>query len=137
VTTPVTIAAHRTPPAFEPPFFLMMDWLNVIFFAGIVWAGVALRGASDWHRRLMLASAFFVMLPGVGRISLILDTGPLGMFGMILVLWLVAAVYDWMTRGRPHLAYAWAFGAFVVMVAITGPLAMSSPVIALTHYLQG
>lgn len=137
LTPPATIAAHRVPAAFSDSFFLMMDWLNVVWFAGMVWAGVLLRRATDWHRRLILGSAFIVMLPGIGRLSLLLDRGPIALFGMILPLWLAAVIYDWITRGRPHPAYAWGFGAFVLMIAITDPLAQSAPVQAFTHYLAG
>src|ERR1700761_647982 len=49
-----TLAAihHRIPPFFEINVFLVMDWLTVLVFAGLTWAGVRMRRRMDWHRRL-------------------------------------------------------------------------------------
>jgi len=80
-----------------------MDWLTVLVFAGLTWAGVRMREQSDWHRRLMLCGALQVMTPGLGRIL------PLPLLGswMLWAIWLAvmvfasaALIYDLVTRAR-------------------------------------
>lgn len=137
-----TLAAitHRVPPFFETNVFLVMDWMTVLVFAGLTWAGVRLRGATDWHRRLMLCGAIMVMGPGIGRLL------PLPFLGTWIV-WAVWAstvpfmaaslIYDIATRGKVHPAYYWGFGVITLSVALIRPLAFTAPMLALTRYLAG
>jgi len=131
---------HRTPPFFEPNVFLVMDWMTVIVFAGLTWAGVRNRNRTDWHRRLMLCGAIQVMTPGVGRLL------PLPLLGtwVIWTIWAIMAVYmsaaviyDLATRGRIHPAYGWGFGAITLGTALMRPLAFTPPMLALTAALTG
>jgi len=131
---------HRIPPVFEPNVFLVMDWLTVLVFAGLTWAGVRMRHNSDWHRRLMLCGAIQVMTPGVGRLL------PLPLLGSWIVwgIWAVMAVYvgaamiyDLVTRGKVHPAYYWGFGTITLAVALMRPLAFTAPMLALTAWLMG
>jgi len=136
----LTAINHRIPPFFEPNAFLVMDWFTVLTFAGLTLAGVAMRGRTDWHRRLMLCGAIQVMTPGVGRLL------PLPLLGtwivwsiwaVMLVYVAVAMIYDLRTRGKVHPAYFWGFGAITVSVALMRPIAFSPPMLSLTHYLMG
>jgi hypothetical protein len=137
-----TLAAihHRIPPFFETNVFLVMDWMTVLVFAGLTWAGVRNRNRTDWHRRLMLCGAIQVMTPGVGRLL------PLPFMGTWILwsIWAVMAVYvavamtyDLVTRGKVHPAYYWGFGAITLSVALMRPLAFSPPMLALTAALSG
>jgi hypothetical protein len=138
-----TLAAinHRIPFFFEPNTFLVMDWLTVLVFAGLTWAGVRNRGRTDWHRRLMLAGAIQVMTPGIGRLV------PLPFIPPAYQLWTIwacllpfmaaALIYDLRTRGKVHPAYGWGFGAITLSVALMRPIAFTPPMLALTHYLMG
>ena len=99
---------HRIPFFFEPNVFPIMDWMILLSFAGLTWAGVRLRGATEWHRRLILCGAIILMTPGTGRLV------PLPSVGgwVLLVTWATmlpfmaaAAIYDWRTRGTLHPAY--------------------------------
>ena len=138
-----TLAAitHRIPPFFETNTFLVMDWMTVLVFAGLTWAGVVNRERTDWHRRLMLCGAIQVMTPGIGRLL------PLPLIPSAYLLWAIwatllpfmaaAAIYDVRTRGRVHPAYAWGFGAITLGTALMRPLAFSPPMLALTKYLTG
>jgi hypothetical protein len=137
-----TLAAihHRIPPFFEVNVFLVMDWTIVAVFAGLTWAAVRLRGASDWHRRLMLCGAVQVMVPGLARLM------PLPLMGS-WILWDIwagllpfvaaALIYDLRTRGKVHPAYLWGFGAILLGVALIRPIAFSPPLLALTKHLAG
>lgn len=137
-----TLAAinHRIPPFFEVNVFLVMDWTTVLVFAGLTAAAVLLRGASDWHRRLMLCGTLQVMTPGIGRLL------PLPLLGgwMLWAIWGVVAMFvgiaagfDLATRGRVHPAYGWGFGAITLGVALMRPIAFTPPMLALTSYLTG
>jgi hypothetical protein len=123
-----TLAAinHRIPPVFEPNVFLVMDWMTVIVFAGLTWAGVRNRLRTDWHRRLMLCGAIIVMTPGVGRLL------PLPLLGTWII-WTIWAA----TRGRVHPAYAWGFGTITLAIALIRPIAFTPPLLALTAKLMG
>ena len=135
-----TLAAihHRIPPFFETNVFLVMDWLTVLVFAGLTWAAVRLRGASDWHRRLMLAGAIQVMTPGLGRLLPLPLMGTWMLWGIwagMLPFMAAALIYDLRTRGKVHPAYYWGFGAITLAVALMRLIAFSAPMLALTNYL--
>jgi hypothetical protein len=138
--TTLSVANHRVPPFFEPNVFLVMDWLTVIVFAGLTWAGVRMRGSPDWHRRLMLCGAIQVMTPGVGRLlpMPLLGSWSLWVIWLVMTVYLAAAmIYDLATRGKVHPAYFWGFGTITLAVAVMRPLAFSPPVLALTAALTG
>lgn len=137
-----TLAAinHRIPPFFETNVFLVMDWMTVAVFAGLTWAGVRLRGATDWHRRLMLCGAIEVMGPGIGRLLPLPFMGTWilwGVWAATVPFMLAALIYDVATRGKVHPAYYWGFGAITLGVALMRPLAFTPPMVALAHYLAG
>lgn len=137
-----TLAAinHRIPPFFEINVFLVMDWLTVLVFAGLTWAGVRMRHRTDWHRRLMLCAAIMIMTPGAGRLL------PLPLLGTWIIwsIWLimlvyigVAVTYDLVMRGKVHPAYFWGFGAITLATALMRPLAFTPPMLAITAALTG
>ena len=137
-----TLAAinHRIPSFFEPNVFLVMDWLTVLVFAGLTWAGVRMRARTEWHRRLMLCGAFQVMTPGLGRMVPLPLLGTWGLWTIWLVMACFASaamIYDMVTRGKVHPAYLWGFGTITLAVAVMRPLAFSPPMLALTQYLTG
>ena len=135
-----TLAAihHRIPPFFEPNVFLVMDWLTVLVFAGLTWAGVRMRENTDWHRRLMLCGALQVMTPGLGRLVPLPLLGTWMLWGIWLAMMVFASaavIYDLVTRGKVHPAYYWGLGAITLAVALMRPLAFSPPMLALTAAL--
>ena len=139
VNTLATIT-HRVPAFFELNVFLVMDWMTVLLFAGLTWAAIWLRGASDWHRRLMLCGAIEVMTPGLGRIIPLPLLGTWMLWGVwaAQLLYIGAAViYDLRTRGKIHHAYYWGFGTITLGTAVARPLAFTAPMLALTQYLAG
>ncbi len=74
----VTTALGRTPPVFYAPYFLALNLLTPVFFAGFVIAAITLRKRTDWHRRLMLAAIVIVTEPALGRLSLLIAVPALG-----------------------------------------------------------
>ncbi|MEO9130521.1 MAG: hypothetical protein ABI240_04870 [Sphingomonas sp.] len=138
--TTLSAIHHRTPFFLQPNVFLLMDWLTVLVFAGLTWAGVRMRARTDWHRRLMLCGAIQIMTPGVGRILPMPLLGEWQLWAIWLVMMVfasVAMVYDLVTRGRVHPAYVWGFGTITLSVALMRPLAFTPPMLALTAWLMG
>lgn len=121
VLTPMNLAAHRAPPFFTPAYFLALDWLNIVTFGALLYAAIRNRRRTDWHRRLMLCATICVMAPAWGRfivLSGIPMTAPIDV-AFLLPYVLVAMVFDWVNRGRVHVAYLWGGGALVLFAAGT------------------
>jgi hypothetical protein len=140
VFTAADVHTHRVPPFFEPNFFLVMDWLNVVVFAGLVWAAVRLRTRSDWHKRLMLGAMINLTAPAWGRLILPIVADQRGVWLIALALlgyFAVAMLYDRRTRGEVHPAYWWGAGLLVAWHALSFLLAPLAPVVALTAQLAG
>ncbi len=117
VLTPVNLATHRSPPFFTPPYFLALDWSNIVVFGVLVYAAVRNRSRTDWHRRLMLCATICVMAPAWGRLIVLSGlpmTAPLNV-ALLMPYVLVAMVFDWVNRGRVHGAYLWGGGALVAL----------------------
>lgn len=121
VLTPMNLAAHRAPPFFTPPYFLALDWTNILVFGALVYAAVRNRRRTDWHRRLMLCATLCVMAPAWGRLIVLSGnamTAPVNV-ALLLPYLLVAMVFDWVNRGRVHVAYLWGGGALVFVAVAT------------------
>ena len=118
VLTPLTLAVGRSPPFFTPAYFLALDWVNILVFGALLYAAVANRRRTDWHRRLMLCATVCVIAPAPGRLIVLAGypmTAALDV-AMLLVFIFVAMLYDWFNRGRVHVAYVWGVAALVLMV---------------------
>lgn len=127
LVTCYSVAAHRSPPFFEPAFFLVTDLNTVLTFYGLTLAAIVLRHRTDWHRRLMLSGTIFLTAPAWGRlIPLPLLGGELGVWAIlaaqVLVYYGFAVGYDLRTRRSVHPAYLWGIGASVAAVALIKPL---------------
>ena len=127
-----SLALHRSPPFFTPAFFLALDWMNVVTFAGLVIAGLANRRRTDWHRRLMLCATVSVMAPALGRIlvwqgAMTAWTNAASLLAYIIV----AMIADGLIRGRIHPAYLWGSGAIVAWALSIEILTRLPPFVAL------
>ncbi|HMA10421.1 MAG TPA: hypothetical protein VKO83_00945 [Steroidobacteraceae bacterium] len=133
VLTPVNLATHRSPPFFTPPYFLALDWLNILVFAGLIYAAIRNRRRTDWHRRLMLCATICIMAPAWGRLIVLSGhtmTAPLNV-ALLLVYVAVAMLFDWSNRGRVHVAYLWGGGVLVLWAVATELLSRVPPFAAL------
>jgi hypothetical protein len=131
---------HRSPPGFGAAYLIALDACAVLAFVGLTWAGVALRGRSDWHKRLILGGTICIIAPGLGRFvpEALVDTRIAYMlFPAHLFFFAVAAVYDLRTRGRVHPAYFWGLGALVLMTVLPTMIVDAPPLVALVHWLGG
>jgi hypothetical protein len=142
LVTCFAIEAHRSPPFFQPNFFLAMDLITVLTFYAFTLAAIRLRQRTDWHRRLMLSGTIFLTAPAWGRLL------PLPLLGEDLGVWAILAAqllfffgvavrHDLVTRGRVHPAYFWAVGGSVAAVALMKPLSALPFVVAWAEKLTG
>ncbi|HTK71346.1 MAG TPA: hypothetical protein VL331_02455 [Croceibacterium sp.] len=141
VVTALDVNTHRVPPFFQPNYFLMMDWLNMIAFGGLVIAAVRMRNrSSDWHKRLMLGAMLQLIAVAWGRLILPFLFDQRGIWLVMLALLAyfgVAMAWDKRNRGAVHPAYYWGAGTLVVWVSLSFALADLPPVLALTKSIAG
>jgi len=129
---------HIVPPFFPPGIFLVMNFIDVAFFGGLVAAGVAMRRQAEWHKRLMLCATILLLGPGLGRLLPMSSFGaaaPLVMFGVQDAILLAGPVADLVMRRRLHPAYYWGVGVVVLSQLLTPPLGFSPPVLALAKLI--
>ena len=101
-------------PARADPQFISINITDMLGFATLAGAGIALRRDSSAHKRLMLLSTLYLSTAGFARLWL-LTIGPAGtgsFWGFFLaynlggdVLIAMLGLYDLATRGRLHPAY--------------------------------
>jgi hypothetical protein len=135
--TAKTVALARAPPFFTPAYFLALDWLNALFFLGLVGWAVHLRRQSDWHRRLMLCATVCVGIPGFARL-IILTVPPPDVLKQLLAaaLFLTPALtFDLVTRRRIHPAYVGGIGALLLMGLLVEPISRLAPLAAFAEWL--
>lgn len=139
--TAMDVHTHRAPPFFQPNYFLMMDWLNMVVFAALAWSAVRLRNRSDWHKRLMLGAMLNLLSVALGRLVLppLWDERGIWLVMAILLVFYfgTAMLFDKRTRGSVHSAYYWGAGGLVAWVTVAFAVAWTPPVLALTKSLGG
>jgi hypothetical protein len=130
-----SVAAGRSPPPiFSAAMLFVMDEINVLLFAGLVAAGLALRRRSDWHRRLLLSATVCIIAPALGRLT-VLSIGfswPAIILAQLALL-AVAAAFDLRTRGRIHPGLLWGGGTIAAMGLVVPPLAELPAAIAFAN----
>src|SRR3546814_7813602 len=63
-TTVVLAREGRVPFFFTPAYFLILNPVTVFTFAGLLWAGIAMRRHTEWPRRLISCGMSFLLAPG-------------------------------------------------------------------------
>ena len=140
VVTAMDVKTHRVPPFFQPNYFLVMDWLNMVAFAGLVTAAVRLRNRADWHKRLMLGAMLQLIAVAWGRLTLPFIFDQRGVWLVLLILlgyFAVGMAWDKRHRGTVHPAWLWGAGTLVVWVTLSFATASLPPVLALAKSLGG
>ena len=138
--TAMDVRTGRVPPFFEPNYFLVMDWLNLIAFAALAWTAVHLRARSDWHKRLMLGAMINLLSVAVGRIVLVFVWDQRGMFvvmAILLAYFAVGMAWDKRHRGSVHPAYFWGAGSVLLWIPLSFAVQSLPQVLALTARLAG
>lgn len=123
-----TVHYDYIPSFFPPAIFLVMNLIGIGVFAAFVFAGIALRKRSEWHKRLMLGATVSILGPGLGRLLPMPEFGaaaPLVLFGVGMVFALAGPVADLVVRRRVHPAYYWVVCTIAVSQLAIAPLAFS------------
>ncbi len=131
LTTAYTVQRGLTPPIFTPAFFLVLNPLGVTCFAAMVWAAVAVRANTGWHRRLIYCAMASIMGPAFGRLL----PPPLTMSANGIVI-LVAALCSFIAIGmirdrirHRHVHPAWLVGlAAIILQWVAFDLIAKSPI---------
>jgi hypothetical protein len=92
------------PPGIDPLSWLAVPLIDMLFFAGLVAAGVAWRGRPQVHKRLMLVATLLFLQAALGRFQPF-PPGFLNGEGMTLVAFAPAfalVAWDLAQRGRVH-----------------------------------
>ena len=126
--------------------FAIVPFGGIAFFAVVFAVGVAMARRSDVHKRMMLLAAisildaavarwflFFLAPPGaVGPPPVAVTIAPALSAYLLIV---VAILFDWRTRGRPHPVYLIGGGALVALKFIQLPLSGSAAWLSFAGWL--
>ena len=117
----VTVAMVRrgaVPFFFQPLYFLIMDPLTLLTFAGLAAAAIHLRRKTQWHRRLMFCGMSILLGPGIGRLipmPLLIPYAGWAVFAVVILFPIAGIARDLRREGRVHPAWWWGLGTIVVM----------------------
>jgi hypothetical protein len=122
--------------------FFIVPISTVFLFAGFVTAAMIRRRRTDWHKRLMLVATASLLNAAIARFFFLAFTGggpgmrpgfgpaqpaanalvPGLLADSVIVL---AMMFDWRTRGRPHPAYLWGLGITLAVQILRGPVSQT------------
>ena len=140
VTTAECLVMGRVPFFFRDGQFLMLDWISVLGFGGLVAAAIALRADSGWHKRLMLSAMISITGPAFGRLlpmPLLGNYDVFAVFCCISALFIVTVALDPTRRHALHPAWLWGGGVIVLVEVLIESLGDSAPVAAIVAMLKG
>jgi hypothetical protein len=118
-----------------PPFLreFVADLLSwALLTAGLFGTSIAFVSKPEVHKRLMLLASFVILTAAFARIIQLIDGDMTRLQRNDLTavpvdaLVLVAILFDWKWRGKPHPAYLWG-GAAIVFVQVATLLLRATP----------
>jgi hypothetical protein len=113
------------PPGVDPLAFLAIPLGDMLVFAVLLSAALALRRNKEAHKRLMLLAYTAILVAAVARFPGVLPLGPLWFFGLtFLPILALGLIYDLMTRRQLHPAYLW--GGALLILSVPVRLAIST-----------
>ncbi|MES2987204.1 MAG: hypothetical protein V4808_04800 [Pseudomonadota bacterium] len=101
---------------FTPGYFLIMNPMTVLTFAGLTTAAIVLRKQTGWHRRLHYCGMALLMGPAIGRllpVPFLIPWAGMVVFAVIMIFPLIGVAADWRRNGRVHPGWIWGIGAMV------------------------
>ena len=119
--------------------FFIVPMSAVLLFAVFVTAAIVNRRRSDWHKRFMLVATASLLNAAIARFFFLAATGggpgmrpgmgpprppefalTAGLLADTVIV--LAMLFDWRTRGRPHAAYLWGLGVVLTVQILRGPI---------------
>lgn len=135
--TYITVASvrdGRTPFFFQPGYFLVLNPLSILVFAGLASAAIVMRRHTQWHRRLMFCAMTEILGPGFGRIlplPLLIPHAAWAVFAAIMLFPIAGIMRDMRLYGRVHPAWWWGTATLIVAQVATDLISFSPAGIAL------
>jgi hypothetical protein len=120
-------------PGIDPRTFLVVPLGDMVAFAFFLAAGFYFRRSTETHKRLMLLATMSLLPAAFGRIvalsgvSFLMRGGPFSIYGLVLVLVILGAAYDFATRRGVHPVYIWGGLAIAVSVPLRLVIGGSGP----------
>ncbi|MET0307743.1 MAG: hypothetical protein ABW023_03460 [Sphingomonas sp.] len=102
---------------FTPAYFLVMDCLAVLSFAGLSTAAILLRRRTEWHRRLHYCGMATLTGPGFGRLlplPFLIPNAGWAVFAAIMIFPAIGILADKRRTGTVHPAWWWGAGTMIV-----------------------
>ena len=128
----VTVAMIRrgaVPFFFEPLYFLAMDVVMLLVFAGLTATAILMRRRTQWHRRLMYCGMALLTAPGFGRLlpmPLLIPWAGWAVFIAVMVFPLAGVIADLRRTGRVHPAWWWGIATLIVAQIAIGTIVNSA-----------
>ena len=143
----VTVAMVRrgaAPFFFEPLYFLIMNPVSILTFAGVTVAAILLRRRTQWHRRLMFCGMAILTAPGFGRLlpmPLLIPWVGWTITAVVLLFPIAGVIRDLRRDGKVHPAWWWGIGTILAMQVLIDTIAHSGVGLAIyetaTHGAPG
>lgn len=105
------------PPFWTYSYFMVMNLMSLVAFAGLTIAAIVLRKKTRWHRRLMLCGMAALAITAINRLtpdSVLAQYMSLGSALAILLVPLAGMAADWRRDRRVHPAWAWGLAALIL-----------------------
>lgn len=126
--TAANVREGRSPPFFEPAYFLTMNPLHILAVAALAFAALRLRRQTQWHRRLMFCSMALLLAPAFGRLlpmPLLVPYAGMAVVVPCLLFPVAGAIRDLRVSGKVHPAWWWGMGAMIGVVILIQIIAYS------------
>jgi len=115
-TTAIMAAGEgRAPPGVPPLVFLAIPLGDMLLFAVLFPAAIAMRRQPEYHKRLMVVASLGILTAAIARIPLhFLQAGGLPAFFAVTDLILIGTIaYDTVKNRRLHPAFGWGFAVVI------------------------
>ena len=134
--------------------FLIVPLSAITLFAIFVSAALVKRRRSDWHKRFMLVATANLLNAPIARFFFLYFTGggpgmrpglgppqapEFALYPGLLAdsVILLALLFDWRTRGRPHAALLWGLGGTLAVQVLRGPISHTTTWDSVAAFLGG